>query len=130
MLTSAVSIIAGAATYNPVAVAGGVISGGSTIAKFVQNENTNYLRASGSVNSGQSGIYLPQDVKIRKTIMKPKNYNDDYAKLFGKPLNEYRKLSTVHGFTTVGNLHLENIGSATRNEHDQLKALLEDGIIL
>lgn len=130
LLTSAVSIIAGAVTYNPVAIAGGVISAGSTVAKFVQNENTNYLRASGSVNSGQAGLYLPQEVRIRKTIMKPKNYNDDYAKLFGKPLNEYRKLNTVHGFTTVGNLHIENIASASRTEHDQLKALLEEGIIL
>ena len=130
LLTSAVSIIAGAVTYNPVAVAGGVITAGSTVAKFVQNENTNYLRASGSVNSGQAGLYLPQEVRIRKTIMKPKNYNDDYAKLFGKPLNEYRKLNTVHGYTTVGNLHIENIASASRTEHDQLKALLEEGIIL
>ena len=100
------------------------------VAKYVQNENTNYQRASGSVSSGQSGLYLPQDVKIRVTRLKPKNYNADYAKLYGKPLNEYRKLSTLHGFTTVGNIHLDNIGSATRNEHDQLKTLLELGIIL
>ena len=62
--------------------------------------------------------------------MIPVNYNDDYAKLFGKPLNEYRKLNTLHGFTSVGNLHIENIASASRTEHDQLKALLEEGIIL
>lgn len=130
LLTGAIATVGGIFTYNPVAVAGGVMGMGASIAKYVQNENTNYQRASGSISSGQSGLYLPQDVKIRVTRLKPKNYNDDYAKLYGKPLNEYRKLSTLHGFTTVGNLHLDNIGSATRNEHDQLKTLLEQGIIL
>lgn len=130
LLTSSVSLVAGAVTANPVAIAGGVISAGSNIAKFIQNNNTNYLKASGNVNSGQTGLYLPQDVRIRKTIMKPKNYNEDYAKLMGKPLNEYRKLNTLHGFTTVGNLHIENIASASRTEHDQIKTLLEEGIIL
>ena len=130
LLTGVIATVGGVLTYNPVAVAGGVMGMGTSIAKYVQNENTNYQRASGSVGSGQSGLYLPQDVKIRITRLKSKNYNDDYAKLFGKPLNEYRKLSTLHGFTTVGNIHIENIASATRNEHDQLKALLEEGIIL
>lgn len=130
LLTSAVSVVAGVATYNPIAVAGGVISAGSTIAKFVQNNNTNYLRASGSVNSGQSGLYLPQEVKVRKTVMKPKNYNADYAKLFGKPLNEYRKLDGLSGYTTLGQVHLENIGSATNVEIDELDTLLKSGIIL
>lgn len=130
LLTSAVSIIAGAVTYNPVAIAGGVITAGSNVAKFVQNNNTNYLRASGSVNSGQAGLYLPQDVRIRKTVMKPRNYDDEYAKLFGKPLNEYRKLEGLQGFTTVGNIHLENIGSATNQEIIELDTLLKSGIIL
>lgn len=129
LLASAVSIIAGV-FGNPVAVAGGVLSAGSTIAKFVQNENTNYLRASGSVNSGQAGLYLPQDVRIRKTVMKPKNYDAEYAKLFGKPLNEYRKLEGLQGFTTVGNIHLENLGSATNQEIIELDTLLKSGIIL
>ena len=130
LLTSSLAVAGGVVTGNPIAVAGGLISAGSTVAKFVQNNNTNYLRASGNVSSGLSGLFLPQEVKIRKTIMKPKNYNEDYAKLFGKPLNEYRKLNTLHGFTSVGNLHIENIASASRTEHDQLKALLEEGIIL
>lgn len=130
LLSSSLAIIGGAVTYNPVAVGGGAVAMGSTIAKFIQNNNTNYSRASGSLSSSNGGVYASQEVKIRKTKLKPKNYNDDYAKLFGKPLNEYRKLSTLHGFTTVGNIHIENVASATRNEHDQLKALLEEGIIL
>lgn len=130
VLTSVLSIAGGVATSNPVAVVGGLISGGSSVAKYIQNQNTNYQLGHGSVSTSNGGIYASQEVKIRITRLKPKNYNDDYAKLYGKPLNEYRKLSTLHGFTTVGNIHIENIASATRNEHDQLKALLEEGIIL
>lgn len=130
LLTSAVAIIGGALTYNPVAIAGGVISGGASIAKYVQNQNTNYSKATGSVSSGQSGLYLSQDVKIRITRLKPKNYDEDYAKLYGKPLNKYVKIEELSGFTQVGNIHLENIGSITSNESDELYALLTEGIII
>ena len=100
------------------------------INKYIQNENTNYQRATGSVSSGQSGLYLPQDVKIRITKLKPKNYNNDYAKLYGKPLNEYRKISTLHGFTTVGNIHIENIGNITTSEYNELYDILTSGFII
>ena len=130
LLTSAVSIIAGAATVNPIALAGGAITAGSTVAKFVQNENTNYLRASGSVNSGQAGLYLPQEVRIRKTSMKPKNYDEDYAKLFGKPLNKYMKIEDLSGYTILGEIHIEDIGSITSNEFDELYTILTNGFII
>lgn len=130
LLTSAVSIIAGTVAYNPVAIAGGVISAGSSVAKFVNNENTNYLRASGSVNSGQAGLYLPQDVRIRKTIMKPKNYDENYAKLFGKPLNKYMKVENLSGYTILGEVHIEDIGSITSNEFDELYTVLTTGFII
>ena len=130
LLTSAVAIVAGAFTYNPIAIAGGVVSAGSTIAKYVQNQNTNYTKASGSISSGQSGLYTSQDVKLRITKLKPKNYNADYAKLVGRPLNEYCKLEELTGYTVVGDCHVENIASATSTEYSEIKSLLESGIIL
>ena len=130
ILTSAVSMIAGIVTYNPVAVAGGAISAGSSIAKFVHNSNTNYLRANGSVTSGASGLYLPQGVRIRKTRMIPRDYDENYFKLFGRPLNRYMKLSNLTGYTQVGDVHLEDISTATKPETDAIKTLLEEGIII
>lgn len=127
LLTSAVAIVGGAVTYNPVAIAGGAISAGSTIAKFVQNNNTNYLKATGNVSSGQCGLYLPQDVRIRKTTMKPKNYDSDYSHLFGKPLNAYKRLSTIHGFTQLGEIDL-SIDNITSSEANELKQLLLNGV--
>lgn len=130
LLTSAVGAIASAYTFNAVGFAASAIAAGSTIAKYVQNNNTNYLKASGNVNSGQSGLYLPQDVRIRKTVMKPKNYDSNYAHLIGKPLNAYMNLSALHGYTVVGDIHIENISSSTKTEQDDIKALLMNGVIL
>ena len=130
LLTGVMATLGGIFTYNPVVAAGGLISTGATIAKYVQNENTNYKKASGSVGSGQSGLYLPQDVKIRITKLKPKNYNNDYAKLYGKPLNEYRKISTLHGFTIIGEIHIEDVGNITLSEYNELYNILKTGFII
>lgn len=130
LLTSTLSTAVGVATFNPFAVASGLIASGSTIANYIQNQNTNYLRATGSIGSGQSGLYLPQEVKIRKTSYKPKNYDINFSRLFGKPLNQYVKLGDLSGFTIVGDEHLENFGSALKSECDEIKILLKEGVIL
>ena len=130
LVSSVASIGIGAYTGNATAVVGGVLSGAKSITSYVNNNSMMFDKAQSTYSDSVSGMYSSQECVIRKTIMKPKNYNEDYAKLMGKPLNEYCKLNTLHGFTTVGNLHIENIASASRTEHDQLKALLEEGIIL
>ena len=130
LLTSTLTTIGGFATGNPLAVGGGAISMGSTISKYIQNENTNYQRASGSVSSGQSGAYLPQDVRIRKTKYIPKDYNDEYFKLNGRPLNKVVRLGDLKGYTIVGDAHLEDFTSATKQELDEIKLLLTQGVIL
>lgn len=130
LITSALTTAVGIATYNPVAVASGLISGGATIAKYVQNQNTNYSKASGSVGSGQSGLYLPQDVKIRKTSYKPKGYDEEYFKLKGRPLNQVKTLKDLTGMTIIGDEHLENFGSSTKSENEEIKTILKTGVIL
>ena len=130
LLTSVLATAGGVATYNPVAVMGGLISGGSTIAKYIQNQNTNYKLGSGNISTSNGGVYASQDVKVRITRLKPKDYNEDYFKLRGKPLNKIMQLKDLSGFTIVGDEHLENFGSATKGENDEIKSLLNTGIIL
>lgn len=130
LITSALSVGGGIATANPIAIMGGLLSGGSTIAKYVQNQNTNYSKASGSVGSGQSGLYLPQEVKIRKTSYKPKGYDEEYFKLRGRPLNQVKRLGDLTGYTLVGDEHLENFGSSTKSENEEIKSILNGGVIL
>lgn len=130
LLSSALSVAAGVATYNPVAIGAGVISAGSTVAKYMQNQNTNYVRASGALSSGYQGLYQPQAVHIKKTRLKPKGYDSDYFKLHGRPLNEYVKLNDLSGYTEVGEIFLENIVNATKGELDEIKALLLNGVVI
>ena len=125
-----ISVGAGVYSGNAYATATGALSITSTIGNAITKANQLYDLGKVEISSGVDGLSQHQHFYIKNTEMIPVNYNEDYAKLFGKPLNEYRKLNTLHGFTTVGNLHIENIASASRTEHDQLKALLEEGIIL
>ena len=129
LLTSLLSVGGGIATNNPIATASGLISGGKTIASYIQNMNTNYQKATGNITTGQSGLYLAQYVKLRRTSYKPKDYNSDYFKLYGRPLNKVVKLNTLSGFTQIDDIHLENI-KAFENEKDELYDLLKSGIIL
>ena len=114
-LTGAVGLVSG----NPLAVVGGALSIGGTIGKTVMANAQLYNRASGNVSSSKTGTMLPQKPRIRIVKKEPISYNEDYSKLFGK-----------HGFTKVSDIHLENVASATTLEHNNLKTLLEEGIIL
>lgn len=130
LLTSALAVAGGAVSGNAVAVGGGLLTGGRTIANYIQNQNTNYNRASGNISSPLGGAYLSQEVKVRKTKLKPKNYDSNYAKLYGKPLNKYMDLSSLTGFTILGEVHIEDIGSITSTEFAELYNILTTGFIL
>ena len=54
----------------------------------------------------------------------------EIGKYYGKPLNEYRLLKDLSGYTIVGNEHLENFGSSTKQETEEIKSILNGGVIL
>ena len=114
---------------NPIAISGGVISAGKSITSFINNNNTNYNTASGNYSTANGGLFGKSTPHIRITRSKPNNYNNDYFKLYGRPLNKVVKLSTLSGFTQIDDIHLENI-KAFQNEKDELYDLLKSGIIL
>ena len=129
LLTSLLSTGAGIATNNPYALATGLISTGKTIASYVQNSNTNYQQASGNIADGYSGLYLSQYVKLRRTYYRPKDYDANWFKLNGKPLNKYVKLSNLKGYTKIGDVHLSN-WTATLDEQELVRQLLFNGIVI
>lgn len=66
-------------------------------------------------------------------IKKPKMVEVDeteFAHAYGIPLYESRTLSTVHGFTVVDEIHLENFGTATSEEITEIEQLLKTGVHL
>lgn len=130
LTSSAIAIAGGVITENPIAIAGGALSAGSTLASFVNKENTNYSRASGSVSNGVSGLYLPYRLKIKSYKYKPKDYNADFFHLYGRPLNKIVKISSLTGFTQIENLDLIDLPDVTSDEYDEILSLLKSGIMI
>lgn len=129
-IASAGSIGLGLITGNPIAIMGGGMGLYKSIVTAVNNASQMYDKAQVSYGTANAGMYNSQRAILRKTVMKPKNYNDDYAKLYGKPLNQYIKLNELSGYTLISDIHIEDIGNITKTEFDQLHTLLTSGIIL
>ena len=112
----------------------GVMKGGfSMMSSALQYDNANANLTGrmqrGNVSSGMLGLYNSQNVRIKKISNKAKNYNEDYFKLYGRPLYKYEKLENLKGFTTISEIHLEDIG-ATQPELNNIYNLLKDGVII
>lgn len=125
LIGGAVGIFSG----NPIAVAGGVMSAGKSISSFINNNNTNYNNASGSYANANGGLFGKSTPHIRITSAQPNNYNNDFFKMYGRPLNRIRRVGDFTGFTKIEEIHLDNI-NATEEEKRNLKTLLTNGIIL
>ena len=129
LISSVASVGIGAYTGNATAVVGGVLSGAKAIGSYINNNSMMFDKAYATFGNGNSGMYSSQECVIRKTRLKPKNYNEDYFKLVGRPLNEYRNIGELKGYTVVGEIHLENI-DATKQEIEQIESILKNGFII
>lgn len=120
--------IVGAYTGQPLITAASIAKGVSTINKVLSNEVSRMTGYSGS--SGTRNC-LPIDKTIYiideyATVV----YNVD-AHLQGKPLQEVKSLSTLSGFTKVGEIHFDPKGSDIYgDEISEIVSLLHAGVIL
>lgn len=83
----------------------------------------------GSIGGNFMSMMSPNSVYIIMTRIKPV-IASDFAHTHGKPLGQTRTLSTLTGFTKVGKIHLENLGTATKSEIAEIESLLKTGVIL
>ena len=112
---------------------GGVAKGGinaiNQLSQGIIKNNSLYVTASSTVSSSAEALMTPQRVRVR--ITRTKTYEpDNYASIYGKPLNQAKKLSTLKGMTVCESFHLEGISTATSSEIDEIDSLLSKGIIL
>ena len=132
-LSSLVSIGIGVATENPLAVVGGVLSGGKAVANYVNSNRTIFDRASVQFGSGTGALYTEQKVMIRKTYNEPINIDlPTYRHMEGCPRNEYvESLSNITGYVEIGDIHFNaNGNNIYQTEIDEIVALLKNGVIL
>lgn len=130
---SAMSLGYGLATGKPLAVVGGIMGMTKSIASNGVNEvNNNQVRYSTTKGeSNISSLFLPQRVRIEYTRPNPIPVNEsEYNHLKGKPLGEYRTLSTMSGFTILDNIHLKGFNIATEDEIKEIETHLLSGVIL
>lgn len=128
-LGSVASIVGGSVTGNALLVAGGVMGLTNTAIDLGTKLSMQHERASGSNNGGINSVYTCREVRLKITkYVKREPY--DYAHYYGKPLNENVKLGELSGYTLIKDIHINNIGSITSTEFDELYSLLTNGIIL
>lgn len=99
----------------------GSVSGVVTSGK---NQITHGGIASG--NAGYLGVQKPYLIFNVPRVAIPKGLN----KYTGYPIFSTYKLKDLKGYTEVEEIHLENMGTATKQEIDRIVSLLKGGVIL
>ena len=116
----------GTAVGGPVGTAIGVGAGLSAAAGVVGSKVTTQ-RASGLTgNVGILDDYVPYII-LHRPIQSLANKFKSYK---GYPSNITAKLSTVTGYTEVEYVNLQGIPNATSEEMDEIKSLLQSGVII
>ena len=131
MLGSALAIGVGAISHNPVAIAGGVMSGTKAVAHTVNANMLLFEKATTSFGSGDANLHAPFSVVIRK------NYHEKitqttgvYEHIQGKPYNKYQALTSLTGYTEIGEIHFDAKGeNIYSTEIDEIVALLKGGVV-
>ena len=131
-LSSSVSLIAGIATGNPLAIAGGAMGLGKTITSSVQSSQAIIDRANVAFTDGMLSQYSNTKPFLRITKMKTTNTinKDNYAHLFGLPLYKSYKLKDLRGYTIISEINLDDLDTAKSSELVELYSLLKGGVYL
>ena len=126
LISSSASIGIGVATENPVAVVGGVLSAGKSIASFTNTKNLIIDRAQSSSASVNTGLNVPNQVRLRVTKMITTEYGESFCHQYGRPLNAIRQIGTLSGYTVIDQVHVSIEGAYTA-ELDEIESILKQG---
>ena len=127
LVGSAVGIVGGIATQNPLVVAGAVGIGAKAIATAMAN-NVDRLTMKGGSGSRDSlgcdrGIYL-----ISETV---KNVVRPDLSIKGRPCKQNKVLSTLSGYTEIGEIHFNPSDNVIYDDEiSEIIDLLHTGVIL
>ena len=129
---SVAGMAGGAITGNAVLTVGSAINLGKTVTegglKSLQNavlKLTNYQGSSGTRDT------LPIDKEVYLIEEYPTVTYSPTPSLYGKPCAQYKTLSTLSGYTKVGNIHFNPSGADIYNDEiNEIVTLLQAGVIL
>ena len=132
LMSSALAIGVGVVTENPVALAGGVLSAGKTIASNVNANNMIFERATTSFGTSDGALHSNKDVKLKRTYHKPLTIDSTtYVGLQGRPYNNYvSNMLLLSGYVEVGDIHFDPKGNDIyQDEIVEIVDLLQKGVI-
>ena len=133
LISSALSIGVGVVSENPIAVAGGVLSAGKTIANAVNSNRMLIEKMNVSFGSGLAGAFSPTGVYIRRSYHKKITLDNSstYNQSQGKPYNNYSDLTSLTGYVEVADIHFDAKSYNIYNDEIvEIVALLKNGVIL
>lgn len=149
LATSGVSMVAGAVTYNPYLIAGGIAGMATATTQFINNENLLLDKQTnkGVSTSPNSGVLTGLKVLIKWTKLESVNFydqtsRDNFISHLGLPCNKLLNLSSIpvsgdyHTYCEVVDLHTTteagtlSIKDITYSETQELKKLCAEGIYL
>lgn len=122
----ATSLVAGAATGGAAGVGLAAAKGAASVAANPSILSPQVSR-SGAVSGGAGCMGVQYPFVIREAVRF--HSTTGFNKVSGYPSFYYRSLDDVSGFTTVVDVHLENI-PATQGEIVEIEKLLKEGVIL
>ena len=135
LLASAVSIGVGVASENPVAIVGGVLSAGKTIASNVNANRMIFERTSTNYGTSDGALFDVYDVFLKITYHRRINDTTEtinvYKHMQGKPYNKYlENMNSLSGYVEIGEIHFDPKGeSIYQDEISEIVDLLQKGVI-
>lgn len=121
----------GVATGNPLMVTAGAMTTIGSVTSGISKDMTMQPEAQSKTGSSYDGALGDRIFKLRVTY--PKIAVDNlttYAKFIGRPLQKNVLLSSLTGYTVVGGVHIENLGTATDTEKTDIENKLRKGVII
>lgn len=123
---SLVTMGIGAVSGNPLALVGAVGLGAKAVSQTLQNNVDTYSGHAGT--GGRDGLATERDIILFKEYPSGVTFPD--KTLRGKPCKQNLSLSTLTGYTQIGEIHIENINTATSEELELIENNLKSGVIL
>lgn len=134
LISSGLSAGIGVATKNPLGVISGILSVANTIKSYSNANNLMFERGQVMFTSTETGFYTNQNkVLVKCTTHTPISVTESvYKELNGYPVNQYKVLTLVTGYTEISDMHYvpNTLTYITKNEIDEIISLARDGIIL
>lgn len=130
-LATGASLVAGAAVTaasggSLVGVGGALIGGAIGIAA-----NTTSRVSRGQIGGSGLGRSGPQIPFIMVRVWEENQTRlQQFAALHGRPLEQVRRLDRLTGYTEFNEVHLDTLSDALEAEKDEIRSLLQEGVIL